>query len=54
MTEEQRRLAERLERLGKQKATPELRITSADELIAWLNSDSLDWDAIERGDHWSD
>jgi hypothetical protein len=25
-----------------------------DALMAWLRSDSLDWDAVERGDAWID
>jgi hypothetical protein len=25
-----------------------------EELIAWLIGDSVDWDAVERGDAWSD
>lgn len=29
-------------------------VSTDEELIAWLNSDSLDWDAVERSDDWSD
>jgi len=34
--------------------TPPQPQDAVEELIAWLNSDSLDWDAVERGDAWTD
>lgn len=27
---------------------------AVEDLIAWLNGDTLDWEAVERGDSWTD